>query len=174
MANKNRDYLSVVYDKRPKTEYPNLLARELMKRFNLNPDMSLLDVGCGQGEMLEAFKTAGLEVKGLDLAPSALDREDSIEISQCDVTCETYPYGDGLFDAVFAKSVIEHVVDPTNMLAEMKRVLKPGGVLILLTPDFSKLHTVFYEDPTHVHPYVPKSVQALLMMNDFSDRKSVV
>ena len=55
-------------------------------------------------------------------------------------------------------SVIEHIQNPTNILKEILRVLKIGGILIIITPNFKYLHKNFYDDPTHIRPYTEKSL----------------
>lgn len=163
-----KDYLTVVYDEKkiPRTTYPLDLAGQLVDRFNLKPGMSLLDVGCGRGEMLVAFGEKGISCQGIDIVANAGPEKD---ILKCNVAKDIYPFENDSFDIVFVKSVLEHIAEPAFMLDEIKRILKPSGVLILLTPDWSKLWRVFYEDPTHIHPYVPKSVEALLAMHGYEN-----
>lgn len=165
-----RDYLKVVYKdgERPASDYPDHLARELVLRTGLRPDMRLLDVGCGRGEMLAAFARSGLACTGLDLAEGAGSLHPDTEIRRVDILRDIWPVEDNSCDAVFMKSVIEHLPDPVHVLSESLRVLKAGGALIVLTPDFASNVAVFYEDPTHVHPYVPKSLGVLLSMHGFS------
>ena len=170
----SRDYLKVVYadGQREKSTYPDHLARRLMELAGLAPGMRLLDAGCGRGEMLAAFARLGLVCEGLDLAEGASCEHPGVSVRQADIFGSAWPCPEGLYDAVFLKSVLEHVMDPTMMLAECKRVLKPGGTLIVLTPDFASNVPVFYEDPTHVHPYVPKSLRHLFVMHGFADARA--
>ncbi|MGE4264948.1 MAG: class I SAM-dependent methyltransferase [Desulfovibrio sp.] len=169
-----RDYLKVVYEEgqRPQSGYPDHLAGKLMAEAGLAPGMRLLDAGCGRGEMLAAFARRGLVCEGLDLAEGASCPHPGVTVRQADLFGATWPCEDASFDAVFLKSVIEHVMDPALLLAECGRVLKTGGALIVLTPDFASNVPVFYEDPTHVHPYVPKSLRDLFVMHGFAQARA--
>jgi 2-polyprenyl-3-methyl-5-hydroxy-6-metoxy-1,4-benzoquinol methylase len=169
-----RNYLKVVYEEgqRPQSGYPDNLAARLMDLAGLRSGMRLLDAGCGRGEMLAAFARRGLVCEGLDLAEGASCPHPGVGVSQADIFGGAWPCADAQYDAVFLKSVLEHVMDPSHMLAECKRVLKPGGALIVLTPDFASTMPVFYEDPTHVHPYVPMSLRALFAMHGFAQGRA--
>jgi len=78
----------------------------------------ILNVGCGDDKYGTDF---------LDIYPG---RE---EIIKCDVSKENFPYEDKTFDEVYSKNLFEHVIDLTHLLEEMKRVLKVGGKLRIIT-----------------------------------------
>lgn len=168
------NYLKVAYNPatKPVTGYPTLLAGYLLRRYGLAPGARLLDLACGRGEMLAAFAQAGLDACGLDQAPDAGFCAPNLPIFQADVAKDRYPFEDDSLDAVFLKSVIEHVWEPGHMLAEILRVLKPGGRIIVLTPDFSSCVREFYEDPTHVRPYITRSLLLLLNMTGYEKVES--
>jgi SAM-dependent methyltransferase len=164
-----KKYLSVVYDeqRKPLTGYPERFAGYLASRYGITPARRLLDAGCGRAELLNAFVAMGMECRGCDLeAPQggAMCRVDEV-----DFTRNPLPYEDGAFDVAISKSVIEHLADPRLYLSEVRRVLAPGGRLVLLTPDWRSQMKVFYEDPTHVHPYLPRGVGDLLRLHGFVD-----
>jgi SAM-dependent methyltransferase len=63
-----------------------------------------------------------------------------MDFHQFDVEAERFPYGDASFDALLFCEIIEHLhTDPMKVMKEIKRVLKPGGVLVLTTPNVAKL-----------------------------------
>ena len=99
-------------------------------------ELSILDVGCGTGLNASYLKAMGHSVKGIDLSPVAIEKfkEAGFDGEVCDIV-EGLPYEDGTFDAVFASEVIEHLADTDSFLTELKRVLRPGGTLILSTPN---------------------------------------
>jgi SAM-dependent methyltransferase len=76
------------------------------------------------------------------------------------------PYGDNEFDVIYSKSVIEHMLDPLNFVSESFRVLKPGGTLLVLTPDWEANYRTFFDDFTHVRPMSRRSMNLLLSMLD--------
>ena len=95
----------------------------------------ILDNGCGLGAYLNAFapysrERYGLEVE-LDRAITALDFSEGIVQG----VGETIPFADNIFDLVFSNEVIEHVQDDARYAAEMARVTKPGGRIVLFCPN---------------------------------------
>src|SRR5437016_1460749 len=104
----------------------------------LRPGMRLLDVGCGPGSITVGLARAVApgEVVGVDLAPDVLDAARTLAAEQ-DLSAlrfeagraEALPFPDASFDAVFAHTLLEHVPDATPVLREMRRVLRPGGLL---------------------------------------------
>jgi len=96
----------------------------------------VLDVGCGHKPYRECFghvRYVGMDRSSADSSPDFLG--DACRI----------PVRAGVVDIVFATQVIEHVPEPHQMLKEFKRVLKPGGILILSGPMFWPLHEEPYD-----------------------------
>jgi len=160
------NYLETIYFRNEQGEYdyPQQLCDYLVKRYKLSG--RLLDVGCGKGNHLVAFNRRFLHTEGIDSRPI------TSEISKCDLEKEEFPELENDFDVVFSKSVIEHVNNADNIISEIKRVLKPGGRVILLTPDWNTTHEVFWDDYTHVKPWTRKSLQDALMIHGFTEVKS--
>lgn len=158
------DYLSVVYGEKrtARTNYPEQLAAYLCHRFGLEPGQRLVEIGCGRGEFLAAFRDCGLVVSGIDREETAKIMLPDADISVCDVTKDALPYDDNSIDVVYHKSVIEHVYDPMPLMQETLRVLKPGGKVIILTPDWQTQMSVFYEDFTHSRPFDKTALGDLL------------
>lgn len=126
----------------------NLDFLELMaKRWDLARARSLLDVGCGQchwSRLLALFLEKGAKVTAVDAdakwaKENALikrffdEREIDFEIERADVL--KLPFADDSFDAVTCQTVLIHLENPLEALREMKRVLKPNGILICAEPN---------------------------------------
>jgi ubiquinone/menaquinone biosynthesis C-methylase UbiE len=72
---------------------------------------------------------------------------------------EKLPYEDNFFDVIYSKSVIEHFHYPDIIFNEAYRVLKPGGIIITLTPEWQYIYKSFYEDFTHRTPFTSVSLK---------------
>ena len=153
-------YLRVVYSKkrRPYTSYPSKLCKHIAENYFKPNYETLLDVGCGRGEHLREFQKLGYQVKGVDLSKEAKQLSKDMEIEIVDIEKEPLPYGDSSVDVVFNKSLIEHLNNPENFMREAYRVLKPGGRLITMTPDWESVYKIFYEDYTHRTPFIKESL----------------
>ena len=99
----------------------------------------VLDIGCGTGTMLQHLARYG-RVEGIDADPAAVRFCEERGLSTVQ-RAETppIPYPDGLFDLVTAFDVLEHVDSDSDLLAEIRRVLVPGGVFVATVPAFSFL-----------------------------------
>jgi SAM-dependent methyltransferase len=168
-SNDVSSYLKVVYDEtsHPYTEYPAQLAAYLFQAFHLQPEMKLLEPGCGRGEFLREFRRLGLDCHGLDLSPEAQAYTPQIPIVVCDIENETLPYDDGAFDVVYSKSLLEHLGEPQRFFQEARRVLKPGGLLLCLVPDWEANYKIYFDDFTHRTPFTTVSLADLYRMCDF-------
>ena len=171
MKQDQNDYVSIIYDEKrtPKTDYPKQLIKYLSKRFDLQGNMKLLELGCGRGDFLFEFQKFGFECKGLDRDESSAKNEYGLEVKLCDLTNDVFPYDDDFFDVVCHKSVLEHMYDPENLMKETMRVLKPGGKLIILTPDWHTQWKNFFEDFTHSRPYDVLALSDLLKVYGFNN-----
>ena len=110
---------------------------------HLRSGMRLLDVGCGPGSI-----TAGLaqavapgEVVGIDLQPTLIERARTAARGVANLRFEVgdlyrLPFADGSFDAVFANGILMHLAEPLRALAELRRVLRSGGIAGVRDPDF--------------------------------------
>jgi len=102
-----------------------------------SPRPHLLEIGCSLGATMEAARQRGWNVTGVDVS------KDAVQFSRKrGFNCAAFdglhlPFDDQSFDALTAWHVIEHVADVRETLAEWRRVLRPGGVLALETPDAS-------------------------------------
>jgi SAM-dependent methyltransferase len=124
----------------------------------------VLDFGCGKGEYITAFRQLKLKVVGVD---SRVETQPGYH--KCDIEKEHLPFVDNTFDVIFSKSTIEHIHNPDHLFNELYRVLKPGGKVILMTPDWETNYKEFYIDYSHVTPYTRKSLREALLIFGFKN-----
>ena len=136
----------------------------------------LLEVGCGGGDSLALLQELGWDAEGVDFDPEAVAnaRAKGLRVRQGDLAGQGYPSSS--FDAVIASHVIEHVPDPEALLVEALRVLRPGGTLVLYTPNAASLGRRHYredwrglEPPRHLHVFTPQALSALTRRAGFAE-----
>jgi 2-polyprenyl-3-methyl-5-hydroxy-6-metoxy-1,4-benzoquinol methylase len=97
---------------------------------------TFLDIGCATGMLIESMKQEGWQVRGVDVCRESA--EYGREHRGVDIfpgTLEEAHFPDASFSAIHFSHLIEHVPDPRGFLAEVRRVLKPGGFVIITTPN---------------------------------------
>ena len=127
---------------------------------------AVLDFGCGSGLTVDTVARAGYRASGVDFSKEAIDFGAAKGIRGLQtVSEEKLPYADNSFDAVLCMDVLEHLADETTALSEMRRVLKPGGALIIMVPAYMFLWGKQDEVAHHFRRYTMSSLQTLLRRN---------
>lgn len=172
-SEQHRDYVSIVYNEedKPFTKYPELLTQYLVNRYRLSKGEKILDLGCGRGEFMRGFIQCGLQGYGVDQSLAANSICPEAEILQADLENEPLPYKDDRFDVVFSKSFLEHFYYPEKLVQEIYRILKPGGLVITMVPDWESVYKIFYEDYTHRTPFTITSLRDIFIINGFNNVK---
>jgi 2-polyprenyl-3-methyl-5-hydroxy-6-metoxy-1,4-benzoquinol methylase len=106
----------------------------------------LLDVGCGSGLFLQRMRKLGWDVEGIDPDASAIENARKKGLKVRLGRLETSRYAPESFDVVTMSHVIEHVEDPHRLLKECHRILKPSGLLILITPNVKSWGHIMFRD----------------------------
>jgi len=103
------------------------LAGGVLEWLAPQPGECILDLGCGDGQLTVRLAAAGASVRGFDASPqmAAAARARGVEVDEG--SAEQLPYEDADFDAVFSNAVLHWVRDQDAMLAQVRRVLRPGG-----------------------------------------------
>lgn len=123
-------------------------------------DRSALDVGCGAGLLCEPLARLGAAVTGVDAAPENIEAAKAhaaLSGLQIDYRAgEIAAQGLGQFDVVTSMEVIEHVNDPAVFISELKRHLKPDGLLLLSTPNRTTASRLFLVEAAERLGQVPR------------------
>jgi len=166
------------------------MARQRMWRRRLRflrgvPRGRLVDVGCAEGAFLEVAREAGFEVVGTELSSHGAARTAlrlGIPVHRGELA--SAQFATGSFSAVTLWHVLEHVLRPDEMLAEARRILEPGGRLVIAVPNrrcpvFGAAYQVARGEPLHLyhpddreqhlHHWEPRSLRAALDHHGFDE-----
>lgn len=141
--------------------------RLIQKTRSLCSSGRLLDIGCGTGELLEEAKPY-FDCYGIEPSPiaSEIAKKRGFSIQESTLEKAEYPF---LFDVITLNSVIEHVSNPTAVLKKINTLLKPGGIIVMLTPKFDgpsyRRHRAAwngFRHGYHTFLYSSKTLSALL------------
>lgn len=168
-----RDYYEDLWERLPaELEPPSFERRLAFLRGSVRAGDRALDVGSGTGDFTAALADAGAVPIGVEVAQNALERararhpDEDFRLVPID---GPLPFDDGSFELVWASEVIEHVTDTGRWLSEVRRVLVPGGRLVVTTPSHGRLRVVLggierFSEPLgdHLHLYTRRSLRTLL------------
>ncbi len=138
------------------------------------PDGRLLDIGCGSGKFLRSMQRLGWQAQGVEFNTSAVQlcRDAGLEIFQGELAEAAFP--DNHFDLVTARHLIEHIADPKPFIREIFRILKPGGTMVLITPNSQALGRGWFgtnwyanEVPRHLILFAPGNLRQLATQAGF-------
>jgi SAM-dependent methyltransferase len=130
----------------------------------------VLDLGCRSGALTRHF-LEGNSVVGLDIDPAALDKAAALGIEPVRANVEEpLPFEDASFEVVVAGELFEHLQFPDALVGEIRRVLRPGGVLAGSVPNAFRVQSRLRflrgrppeDDPTHLRMFSPTALRELL------------
>jgi len=179
MANKKTEegkgYVSSAYNESiGRLNYGRLYAKHIHQRY-FKKRGKLLDIGCGRCWYLQGFKELGYEVYGLDYDEESVKEgiRKGFNLKKCKAGKEKFPHKDNSFDFIFCKSVIEHIYpqDIFFFVEEIYRVLKSGGKIYFLTPNWKKTWKSFYDSPSHFSPFTKERLKHILAFAKFKKIK---
>lgn len=139
----------------------------------------ILDIGCSVGATLEAAKQIGWDAIGVDVSQDAVDFCNKAGLVAKKVDGLKLPFADDSFDIVCNWHVVEHVEDVRQTLAEWNRVIKPGGLLVMETPDAAspkvrKLGPAYrkFWAPEHTYTFTYKNLSRFVEDSGFEVESS--
>ncbi|WP_298957944.1 class I SAM-dependent methyltransferase [uncultured Roseibium sp.] len=162
------EYLDVTYGQKAFTGYPFVMTAHLWEKCSLFPGAKLLDLGCGRGEFLKGFMAKGALGYGFDQSDLAKQHCPEADVRVGDLEA-ALPYEDNFFDVIYSKSVVEHFYYPERILAEAYRILKPGGTIITMTPDWKYNVVDFHSDFTHRTAFTLKAIEDIHKITGFKE-----
>jgi SAM-dependent methyltransferase len=141
---------------------------------------NLLEIGCGLGHLvgqLEGhFRTWAIDINRWALGRA---RQVAPRTLLSHASAEALPFATGCFDMVVIKHIVEHLPHPERAIAEIGRVTRPGGWLILATPNLDSLlrplkgeRWIGYQDPTHISLKPPQEWLRLIGEAGFTVRRT--
>lgn len=140
----------------------------------VRPNPNLLDVGCGNGTFLLQMQALGWNVQGVDPDPNAVAyaRQAGVSVHQGTLPEITFPENN--FDAITLSHVVEHLHDLEDNIRVCYRILRPGGVLWIATPNLNSIgHHLFgkfwiaLDPPRHLTLFTPDSLKKLIKSASF-------
>jgi len=140
------------------------------------PGGRLLEVGFGSGQTLRRMQSLGWDVQGVEFDPVAVNNAlaSGLDVHLGDVASQNFT--EASFDAVVSSHVIEHLPDPERFLNECRRLLKPGGALVVYTPNSRSFgHYLFgrnwrgLEPPRHLHIFNSDNLPGMIRRTGYSD-----
>ncbi len=140
------------------------------------PGGRLLDVGAAYGLLVEAARREGFDAVGLEPAQGCVDwARGELGLEMISATVEEATIEPASFDVVTVMDVIEHVADPGIALRQIRRWLRPGGLLVIETGDCEALlarvcgpRWYYYDPPQHLTYFSQASLETLLEASGFS------
>ena len=136
----------------------------------------ILDLGCGSGDWLDLLRDEGFRARGVEIntVMVAACRERQLDVVEADMLAYLRGLADNCMNVVTAFHLIEHIPFETmlTLLDEIRRVLRPGGLVMLETPSPENLVVAacnFYSDPTHHKPVYPHTLTFVLKNLGFSN-----
>ena len=148
-------------------------VQDLMVKARIGRESRILEVGCSGGLLMEQLRRAGFgQVQGIDISDDAIElcREKGLSAQVMDA--QKLDFADASFDLVTASDVLEHLADDAGALREWRRVLRPGGILLVFVPAFRFLWTAHDTANGHLRRYHMSELRTRMREAGFSVERS--
>jgi ABC-2 type transport system ATP-binding protein len=141
------DWVSVKYDEIADEQVGQFLRPSMLKYLGMEGSLGkVLEIGCGTGYFTEALAELASYVTAIDISDGMIYRARERMKNVKNVTirkedCKKTSFTHAMFDTIFMGSMLNVLDDPAQALREIRRVLKPGGTLIIINPDWSMMNS---------------------------------
>lgn len=132
---------------------------------------TLLDVGCATGQLLQVAKHSNWSVSGVEPSKWATQVARTKGLAIVQGTLDQAKFKPQSFDVITCVDVVEHVISPKHLVRQMVQLLKPGGLLCIVTPSIDSLvarvlrENWWHIRPDHIYYFTKKSLSNLLISN---------
>jgi len=160
-------------------EYLATFREDVRRIAEFVPEGRILEVGCGYGYFLQCAIDAGYDAYGIDLSPAAVKWASERHPGRVfrGLLEEVPEIQNQQYDVIFGSHLIEHLTDPTAFMRTASRLLRPGGLVVFVTPNIKSLlarvsgpRWVSFKIPEHVSYYDPHTITELFHRTGFSVR----
>jgi len=162
-------YQNISFERYSQYWWSNRFFAILVRRYGRRHSR-LLEIGSGLGHLIgqleDSFVTYGCDLNHWAVVRS---KNAAMHTHLQTASAQDLPYADSSFGVVIIKHIVEHLPDPTRAIRETSRILEPGGILILATPNLDSLlrplkgsKWIGYLDPTHISLKPPSDWLALI------------
>lgn len=138
----------------------------LKKNFS-DSDCRLLDFGCNTGFLVGELQKLGINAFGIDMSKGAIEFGVKRGTKNLFLGEGCALFEDNYFDVVLALDVIEHIKDHEGVIKDMCRVLRPGGILVIMVPAFMFMWGIQDEVAHHFRRYSKSELKNLALSNGF-------
>jgi 2-polyprenyl-3-methyl-5-hydroxy-6-metoxy-1,4-benzoquinol methylase len=135
----------------------------------------ILDVGCGRGVLLTTLAEHGYETHGVEVSEAAARGADPRANIRIASRLAEARYPDGFFDLVILWHVLEHLRNPRETLDEIRRIVRPGGRLVVSVPNFSSMQARWagaawfhLDQPRHLFHFPVAALRRMLVVSGFT------
>lgn len=155
-----------------------LPLKPIIRTVKTVPGGKVLDVGCGSGAFLLLLRNFGMECHGVETGRLNKDfvKKHELDIKNCSIIEANFP--NNYFDVITMNHVLEHVENPTKTIKELYRILKPGGTLIIATPQSHSLAYKIFKEywvqldvPRHLFTFSTKILKQYVKKAGFKVKK---
>ncbi|MBN1278031.1 MAG: class I SAM-dependent methyltransferase [Deltaproteobacteria bacterium] len=159
-------------------------SAELIELYGRTGKGRVLDIGCGYGFFLNEMKNRGWDVEGIEISPAGRKyAQENLNLHVHGRPIEDLALAANAFDVVTLFYVIEHIGNPLGIIANVKRILKPGGMLLLRWPHSTPIVRILgplankldlYHTPYHLYDFSPETISRLLILRGFSEITTLI